>query len=437
MWDREYTLYVFQVSTSELDWIVKRRFREFQQLHDKITAIQPYPFCYRSNGAKAPMPQLPARTYFSSKHNEHTIQQRKRELEDYIRELVILPGAETCIPLLSFLGLISTARERWGRDLGPTLKSGAIHGVKKGSENVEGVEREQADASTINKEGTWKARGRQVIHVSRVSAFAKVGDIILFHCNNQVSAAQRVVTSSEWDHVAIVGQRYPRGPLLMLECTGCGVTIFPLVSRLKGYLMEFAHHIAIRRIRFERSEARLAKMHAYLKRVEGGGYSLHPLKLLMTQKKSRPSQDNSPSSSSSSFSSSSPSSSISSSSTFSSESSSPGNLKFRNTTLQKVDDPREKDRPVLHHLDREVRQENQFLEQRRVERLEGTVRDSSSSNRRDSLVPTAAALTGTLMQFIGGEVKDNVYFCSELVAEALQEMEVLSDERGGGYYWPM
>ena len=69
---------------------------------------------------------------------------------------------------------------------------------------------------------TWSLR---VLH-----RYLHAGDIILFQSKNPLSGLQRHLTGSEWDHIGMVVP-YPTHPqtLALLEVTGDGVTVLPLV----------------------------------------------------------------------------------------------------------------------------------------------------------------------------------------------------------------
>lgn len=66
-----------------------------------------------------------------------------------------------------------------------------------------------------------KAENRNVIHVSQLRGMLKWGDLILFRCANPVSATQRLATGAEWDHVALVVKRRGGRNLELLEVRNC------------------------------------------------------------------------------------------------------------------------------------------------------------------------------------------------------------------------
>ena len=90
---------------------------------------------------------------------------------------------------------------------------------------------------------------RNVIHVSRLTQYVDVGDLILFKCSDVKSGLTRMAIKSEWDHVGVVVRDSLFGGFKILESTGEGVNSYPLVGRLRGYyLAGFVDYIGIRRL---------------------------------------------------------------------------------------------------------------------------------------------------------------------------------------------
>ncbi|EGZ27619.1 hypothetical protein PHYSODRAFT_353423 [Phytophthora sojae] len=70
---------------------------------------------------------------------------------------------------------------------------------------------------------------RQILHLQVLEYYTRPGDLILFNGRAKVSALQRSLTRAEWDHVGIVVPSREDGQLQLLEATGDGVTLCPLV----------------------------------------------------------------------------------------------------------------------------------------------------------------------------------------------------------------
>ena len=122
--------------------------------------------------------------------------------------------------------------------------------------------------------------GREVVHISMMKQFVKFGDIVLFKSSNAVSAAQRGLTGSEWDHVGMVIKQSYMHPLELLEATGEGVVVTSLVPRLRGYGMGFAKYMAVRRLDVQRTWEMQHKLSNFVRSTEGKPYSIRPSKLM-------------------------------------------------------------------------------------------------------------------------------------------------------------
>jgi hypothetical protein len=93
------------------------------------------------------------------------------------------------------------------------------------------------------------------------------GDVILFECHMAHSVAQRWVTWSPWDHVAVVVEDSD-GRLQMLESCALGVRAWPLAQRLREYATHFATRIAWRQLRTPRSDHALRAMRRFVDAVD-------------------------------------------------------------------------------------------------------------------------------------------------------------------------
>ncbi|POM78259.1 Hypothetical protein PHPALM_4230 [Phytophthora palmivora] len=71
---------------------------------------------------------------------------------------------------------------------------------------------------------------RQILHLQVLEFYTRPGDLILFNGRAKASTLQRSMTRAEWDHVAIVVPAHEGGNLQLLEATGDGVTLTPLVG---------------------------------------------------------------------------------------------------------------------------------------------------------------------------------------------------------------
>ena len=61
------------------------------------------------------------------------------------------------------------------------------------------------------------------VHISKIEALVKTGDIVLFKSKNSLSGLQRVATGTNWDHIGMVVRRTELYDII--EATGDGVQI--------------------------------------------------------------------------------------------------------------------------------------------------------------------------------------------------------------------
>ncbi|EQC25177.1 hypothetical protein SDRG_16950 [Saprolegnia diclina VS20] len=193
-----YTMYCISVCHGELKWHVTRRYRDFCDLQSQL-----------SSDLSMVLPSLPPKTWLPSV-DEAFVLERQLALESFLRQLLPMPGVMESPRFLSFLGAVSTTS----------------------------LEHERASGIP-----------RDVVHLRILHRFVAVGDLVLFRSKNSMSGVQRSVTGAEWDHVGIVVEvPHSRHRLMLLEATGDGVTIFPLVPRILAYTSCFTKYMALRKL---------------------------------------------------------------------------------------------------------------------------------------------------------------------------------------------
>jgi len=122
-------------------------------------------------------------------------------------------------------------------------------------------------------------RNRKVIHLDTLGEVAEFGDLILFRSVNPLAAIQRKFTGNcTFDHIGMVVKR-KRSGYELLEATGEGVTAYPLEDRIEAYYGGFCDLIALRKVRFERSQEMSKALADFTNQVEGKPYSLSISKL--------------------------------------------------------------------------------------------------------------------------------------------------------------
>jgi hypothetical protein len=229
---KAYTAYLIDVHFNDMRWQVERRFKEFHKLHHELK--EKYPVCE--------LPRLPCKHVFTPLEGQF-VHRRRLQLEQYTRELVDHPLLSLDVLLLSFLGVVSTSRDR---DLSKNEKS--------------------------------------VIHVTALHVGLDYGDIILFSCRFGASVLQRKVTGAKYDHIGIVVPGASRNLLRILEATGEGIQVYSLKARLMAYAREVSKTIVVRRVDAPRTSETLEKMRQFVKRVDGNPYSI--LGILQTRAES-------------------------------------------------------------------------------------------------------------------------------------------------------
>ncbi|KAF0682421.1 Aste57867_25434 [Aphanomyces stellatus] len=245
--DEVYIMFCITVCHGELKWHITRRFRDFTHMHTLLVKE-----LHLTASELADLPKLPPKTWLPTTDSQF-IHERQLLLETYLRQMTLHTGAMQSVAFLSFLGALSS----------PRLEHEWISGVP-----------------------------RDVIHLRILHRYVELGDILLFQSKNSMSGMQRTVTGAEWDHVAMVveGPRVPnKAPkFMLLEATGDGVTVMPLVSRILAYNSCFINYIALRKLRMPPSarEAFRTRLLAFLHKVEGKPYSMTLDKLM------RPSETN-------------------------------------------------------------------------------------------------------------------------------------------------
>ncbi|CAM9647895.1 unnamed protein product, partial [Ascophyllum nodosum] len=116
---------------------------------------------------------------------------------------------------------------------------------------------------------------RKVERISTLERTVGGGDIFLFRCRGLLSALQRWVSRSEWDHVGVVVSGEDGKPLELLESTPNGVQLNPLVERVREYQEDgFAFRVAFRRLKCPCRAEASSRLEAFARRAEGKGYGI-------------------------------------------------------------------------------------------------------------------------------------------------------------------
>jgi len=207
---KTYTSYGVKVRQNDLvEWTVHKRFSDFVSCHAALQAQSSDQTDYLKH-----LPRLPARDTLGKarvlESKAALVARRVEGLQTYLNALLAATQENPNAVVLSFLGMLN-------------IKSSAQ---------------------------------TPTMHISRLAEEARVGDLVLFRSIYPLSQLQRVATGSDFDHVGIVvhaprpsspspspspshspcreAGRFAPQPHL-LEATGDGVTVLPLVPRLQAY----------------------------------------------------------------------------------------------------------------------------------------------------------------------------------------------------------
>ena len=113
-------------------------------------------------------------------------------------------------------------------------------------------------------------RHRGSIGLSRLCLRVRAGDVLLFRCRMPHCVAQRALTGSEFDHIAIVTSDGPGA--MMIEAISDGVCSFEMGPRLLQYAHHFAEWIVWRPLQCERPAAFARAMDAFVDAVSETGH---------------------------------------------------------------------------------------------------------------------------------------------------------------------
>ena len=97
----DFTAYTLRVQGEEGEvWEVEKRYSSFDRLHDEL-----------SEKFVVPLPALPGKKWFGN-HEPEFVEQRARELQTYLQQLVRLPTVGRCELVMTFLASGDTGARR-------------------------------------------------------------------------------------------------------------------------------------------------------------------------------------------------------------------------------------------------------------------------------------------------------------------------------------
>lgn len=221
----EFQEFSINVENGRLSWFVHRRYSEFDALHSQLL---------EAFGASISMPAFPGKYYGS--HSQKVLEERRDELHAYLQSVLEISDVVSSLHFLKFIGILN-------------------------------------DNSLENEAGALK---RQVFHIDKAMKLFEAGDIILFRSDFALSALQRSVTFSDYDHAAIVVRfaskdRTPSS-LYLLEATGEGVHTYDLRRRLFAWNDVKASMVFRKLIVPEHESDHIVKLVGFRQTVDGLQY---------------------------------------------------------------------------------------------------------------------------------------------------------------------
>jgi len=129
---------------------------------------------------------------------------------------------------------------------------------------------------TLGRRHWWKVKRvtpEKFVHV------AQTGDVLLFRSEGTAPMIIRAASGGHFDHVALILKLHD-GTIALLEATGnLGVGVCTWNEFVENKWQNLYPEIAIRRVRFQRTEQRLSALEAWCFAVNGKPYSLTISKL--------------------------------------------------------------------------------------------------------------------------------------------------------------
>lgn len=220
-----FTLFVFQIRFGSMEWKIRKRFKDFVQLHDELTAY------IRSQHCAVALPKLPKKT-LRKNFSAAFVKSRFGALCDFLCVLTCIDEVSSSPTLLTFLGALDNLTEKYN---------------------------DQFLDSRVSLD-------------RYVDEMADVGDLVLFHTETFLAASMRNLTSARYDHVGVVVSPCD-DELFLLEATADGVSAYPLRRRLKQWTI-LCPQIVTRRLVTRRTAHFLQEARQFCLKVDGMEYGI-------------------------------------------------------------------------------------------------------------------------------------------------------------------
>ena len=111
---RKFTTYSMICRIGELSWSIRRRYKEFAEMHEKVKS---WLRDHDRDSFISEMPPLPSKTLTGGQLKHGFVERRERALQRYIISLLSMEWSTTCEPVLAFFGALSTSRhEKYERN---------------------------------------------------------------------------------------------------------------------------------------------------------------------------------------------------------------------------------------------------------------------------------------------------------------------------------
>jgi len=230
-----FTVYTIEVQNDLIQWRIGKRYSEFHHLNEALKPIV--------QKHKVKLPKFPGKTW-TRKLSKEFLDERKKQLEKWLSEVVRYDVLAATPPVMEFLGALQ-------------------------------------DLSKLKKEHMF-----QKMAVNKYLKHAQTGDVILFRTIGILSSGLRAITTCDYDHVAMVvllpsnwenaetfeNAGFDRG-VYLLEATADGVETHRLRTRLRQWNMSKAQ-IVCRSLKCKRDKWYEKEAFQFVKSTHGKNYGI-------------------------------------------------------------------------------------------------------------------------------------------------------------------
>ena len=211
MYDKTFHKYEISVSTGDLQWIVSKRYKEFDAFHSSLReAWQALNKSQRRD--LRPLPKMPPKKIIGSTKTRFLIE-RQKGLGRFLSLLAVHPWASEHASFLSFTGMLSDTRTSEAAEGRNVIHLSRILDFVKVSHILVSLLRLITFFCCASSFAHFYPAHATTPSNTYASSFSypmlyQPGDVVLFQSANKLAGLQRGVTWSEWDHSALSCSRH-------------------------------------------------------------------------------------------------------------------------------------------------------------------------------------------------------------------------------------